>query len=297
MPDEYSVRSARNEVEGLAVGVKHCIGELGRHRSDAHLTVRNTVEFHIYRFNLVFILFVVIFPVFCSLFLSLLNLFVIDFALFFRELEAVVGILIHEHEENIAHRAPRGMIAHTVALRCECDGVTVKNPPRRLIEISAIGDIGHPAVFNIDYRNIGVGVVLLIYYLQSNPARVGRPEVIKSSVALGMCGFGCKLLHVLALEVHYAKVRAVEYKTEFLSVGRNFGHGALMLVGFKHRFLTNNCGMGEIGFISRLFESSTVDIIKAVAVRSIVECGIIGPHNFCFSSGSVGYLFGSDIVD
>ena len=61
---------------------------------------------------------------------------------------------------------------------------------------------------------------------------------IKADLAVG------KLCHLLALNIHHGKFVAVKYKGQFLAVGRQFGHGALVLVGLEHRLFADDGGVG-----------------------------------------------------
>ena len=107
-----------HEVERVAVLRYDEVADIGRHRCDADLTVRDAFKLDIDSLCLVFpvglfiillILFLIVFLVGFAFFFGFLQfgfLFVVQLAVFLGEHEAVHGVLIHEHEVNVAHGAP-----------------------------------------------------------------------------------------------------------------------------------------------------------------------------------------------
>ena len=139
--------------------------------------------------------------------------------------------------------------------------------------------------------------MLAVDYLEGYPSRIGRPREVKASVALTVRRAVCKLCHLLALHIHHGKLVAVKYKGQFLAVGRQFGHGSLVLVGFEHRLLADDGGMGEVGLVGRTAECGAIYICAAVALRCVVQGAVVAPAEVAFGLGCGRYLLGGAVID
>ena len=182
------------------------------------------------------------------------------------------------------------MIAHTLALGGESDGLTAHNPFGVGVEISATGDVGHLSVGHIDDCNVVVGIVLAVDNLEGDPLGVGRPRVSESSFAAEVGGAVGELAYFLALEVHHMELGAVEDECEGLAVWRYVGSGAFMTVGLEYGLFVDDGGMGEVGFVGALVESGAVDVVLAVALAHVVEGRVVAPADHRFSFRSIGNL-------
>lgn len=162
------------------------------------------------------------------------------------------------------------MIAHTVALRREHDGVAVHHPHRRGVEVARVGEVGESAVGDIEQGDVGVGIMLTGHHLEGYPARVGRPGIGEFAVAVQVGRAVGEPACLARCEVAHCELVAVEYVGELLAVGRHAGHSALMAVGLEHGLLGDEGGVGHIGLVVA-GDCGLVDIDAAVALRAVVE--------------------------
>ena len=183
------------------------------------------------------------------------------------------------------------MVAHAVALGGEGDSIATEDKARTLVEVTAVGEVGERAIFDIEQGDISVGVVHASNHFEGYPLAVGRPCVGKVSVILQIGGAIGEFLYLAALEVEHGEDMAVENESQGVAVGRHLGLGALVLVGFEYRGLGEQGGVGKVGLLIGTRKYSLVDIVATVALRGIVESLAVGrPTDVTLCLGGVADL-------
>ena len=106
-----------------------------------------------------------------------------------------------------------------------------------------------------------------------------------------------EFFYLTAVKILYREDIAVEDKRELLAVGAYLRHGALVFVSRKHLFLLESRGVGKVGFIVRARHCGFVDVVKSVALGSIIEgLAIVAPYHIVLSLGGSGDLTGGRVV-
>ena len=187
------------------------------------------------------------------------------------------------------------MVAHTIAFREEKYCVTVHNPSWRFIKVTTTGDVCNFTTFSAHDSHIAIWVMHIINYLKCKPFSVGRPSVIKTTIATSISRAVGHLTHFFALYIHYHQLVAVLNECKFFTIGRILRISAFNIV-VKQFFFNDSGSIREIGIFLTL-DSCCIDIPFAIAFAHVCYSAIVGsPCRLAFGFGSVSDLFGSRVV-
>ena len=197
--------------------------------------------------------------------------FLVQGVVFGRKAITVVGVLIEEADEHVIHRAPRGVVAHTVALAHKSNGIAVKHPFGIAVGVSAGGKVDYLIGLDVDDGDIHIRLVLASDDFGGQPFAVGAPYKADTTVALGCGGAVCQHFDLLGLKIHHGQFGAVVYKGHFLSVGRDVGAGAFVAVGGDDHGFLDGGGVLEVDVVIGALHYGAVYGGIAVTLACVVE--------------------------
>ncbi len=302
-PQLYAVLGAADVVEFVAVGGHGIVCQRRGHGRHAYHAVGDAVFFDFNGLGVVGFGVFCVFVFFVGFFLIGLGAFVLAFLDFFvqcvvfgRQAVAVVGVLIEEADEYVVHRAPGGVVAHSVAFAHEGYGIAVKHPFGIGVGVSAGGDIDYLGTLDVDDGYIHIGFVLAGDDFGGQPFAVGAPYESDAAVTFGCGGAVCEHFHFLGLEVHHGQFGAVVYEGHFPAVGRDVGTGAFVAVGgYDHGFFDGG-GVLEVDIIVGTFHHGAVYGGVAVTLACVVESlAVGGPAQAVFGFGGMRNLLGGSV--
>ena len=141
--------------------------------------------------------------------------------IFFRKHEAVAALAVKENNHYIFLRAPRGVIAHAVAVGEEDHGVAVEHETGIHAEVARIGDIRNLTGLHVKKSYVAVRIAHFGNILNREPAVVGRPYGHHLIVLTGIGLAVSELPDTLCGQIHHHNLVTVFHKRHFLAVGRN----------------------------------------------------------------------------
>ena len=223
------------------------------------------------------------------IFLVGLMLLVVDCLLFFRHHEALVGVEVEEHDEDITVITVSAMVLITPAVTLEEHGLTAQNPMRIEIGIAAVGEVVRLLLARcIDETDVVVVIATVAEISGEQPLAVGTP--LEIYVAIGvredvLTVHNCAYL--LRCKIDYAQSTAVLEESNLLAVRTVLGLQRCLVV-FCELLLNQLGGIGEL-LLVLIFDLGLIDVPASVALRSIYQAASVGAKaNITLHLGSIG---------